>query len=133
MEESVFQRMSGHDAAHWWFVARRQILRDQIARLGLPRDARILEAGCGPGGNLGMLAEFGEVTAFEPNEPARRTAAERTGFAVHGGTLPDDALFPPGSFDLVAAFDVIEHIEDDIGAARSLPVGISIVCGARRR
>ena len=112
--------MSGHDAEHWWFVARRQILRDQIAALGLPRSARILEAGCGPGGNLGMLAEFGEVTALEPNETARRIATERTGFAVQGGTLPDDALFPLESFDLVAAFDVIEHIEDDAGAVRSL-------------
>lgn len=116
----MFQRMSGHDAEHWWFVARRQILRDQIAALGLPPGACILEAGCGPGGNLAMLAEFGAVTAFEPNETARRVATQRTGLPVRGGTLPDDSLFPPGSFDLVAAFDVIEHIEDDAGAVRSL-------------
>ena len=120
MEETVFQRMSGHDAEHWWFVARRRILRDRIAALGLPRGARILEAGCGPGGNLPMLAEFGEVTGFEPNDGARRIAEQRTGLSVRGGTLPDDGLFPPDSFDLVVAFDVIEHIEDDAGAVRSL-------------
>ncbi len=120
MEESVFQRMSGHDAAHWWFVARRRILRDQIATLGLPADARILEAGCGPAGNLAMLSEFGSVEAFEPNDTARRIAEERTGLSVRAGTLPDDALFPPESFDLVAAFDVVEHIQDDDGAVRSL-------------
>lgn len=120
MEESVFARMSGHDAEHWWFVARRRILRERIAALGLPRGARILEAGCGPGGNLPMLAAFGEVTACEPNEGARRLAEERTGLTVREATLPDDALFPPDSFDLVAAFDVIEHIEDDAGTLRSL-------------
>lgn len=47
MEESVFQRMSGHDATHWWFVARRRILRDGIAALGLPPDAQVLESGSG--------------------------------------------------------------------------------------
>ena len=120
MEETVFQRMSGHDAEHWWFVARRRILSDQIAALGLDPGARILEAGCGPGGNLSMLAAFGEVTGFEPNEGARRIAEQRTGFPVRGGTLPDDDLFPPASFDLVVAFDVIEHIDDDAGAVRSL-------------
>lgn len=120
MERVVYERMEQLDGEHWWFVARRRILADQIAALGLPPDARILEAGCGPGGNLAMLAEFGEVTAIEPNETARRIAAERTGFAVQGGTLPDDGLFPPDSFDLIAAFDVIEHIDDDAGAVRSL-------------
>lgn len=120
VEESVFARMSGHDAEHWWFVARRRILREQIAVLGLPRGARILEAGCGPGGNLAMLAEFGEVTGCEPNEGARRIAEQRTGLPVRDATLPDDTLFPAESFDLVAAFDVIEHIEDDAGAVRSL-------------
>ncbi len=49
VEESVFQRMSGHDATHWWFVARRRILRDGIAALGLPPDAQVLEADCGRG------------------------------------------------------------------------------------
>lgn len=120
MEDSVYQRMSGHDAEHWWFVARRRILRDRIAALGLPAGARILEAGCGPGGNLPMLAEFGSVSAIEPNETARRMAEARSGLAVGTATLPDDSLFPPESFDLVVALDVIEHIADDTGAVRSL-------------
>lgn len=120
MEESVFQRMSSHGAEHWWFRARRQILRDQIAALRLPPRPQILEAGCGPGGNLPMLAEFGEVTGFEPNEGARQAAIELTDIEVRGGTLPDDTLFPAESFDLIVAFDVVEHIDDDAGAVRSL-------------
>lgn len=118
-DESVFERMWGHDTEHWWFVAPRRILRDQIARLRLPRGARVHETGCGPGGDLRMLAEFGEVSAFEPEESARRIAGDRSGLRISACRLPDDSLYPPGSFDLVVAFDVIERIGDDAGALRS--------------
>lgn len=111
MDKSVYLRMSEQDARHWWFVARRRILRDQINAMHLPADARILEAGAGPGGNLAMLSEFGELEAFELNEHARRIASARSGIKVRPGALPDDISYPPDSFDLITALDVIEHID----------------------
>lgn len=120
MDRNVYLRMSKQDSAHWWFVARRQILADQIAQLRLPSDARLLEAGCGPGGNLRMLARFGKLDAFEMDAEARKIAAQRGGIDVAEGVLPDDIRCAAASYDLVAAFDVVEHIERDRESVKAM-------------
>jgi SAM-dependent methyltransferase len=120
MDRTIYLRMSEQDSKHWWFVARRQIIRDQIASLQLPKGARILEAGAGPGGNLAMLSEFGQLEAFELDEGARRIASARSGIEVQHGELPDDINYDPGSFDLIVALDVIEHIDADRESVQAL-------------
>jgi SAM-dependent methyltransferase len=42
------------------------------------------------------------------------------GVQVEAGYLPDDLPFPPESFDLVCAFDVIEHVDDDAASVKAL-------------
>lgn len=101
------------DEVHWWFVARRKILHAALERLALPEAAQILEAGCGPGGNLAMLRAFGNVSAMEMDLGACQVASARSGIEVIEGSLPDGLPFEAGSFDLIAALDVIEHVERD--------------------
>ena len=120
MDRKTYDRMRELQAAHWWFAARREILAAEIARLPLPGPSDILEAGCGPGGNLGMLSRFGAVQAIEPDEASRSYAAAQSGLTVRAGFLPDDLPAFERPFDLVAAFDVIEHVNDDAGAVRAL-------------
>jgi len=116
MERAIYDQMRVLQQDHWWFAARRKILAGEIARLPLPNPAQILEAGCGPGGNLAMLKRFGEVVAIEPDEASRAYAAEQAGVEVRGGFLPQSAPDFGKAFDLVACFDVIEHVPDDAGA-----------------
>jgi SAM-dependent methyltransferase len=120
MERAIYDQMRVLQQDHWWFAARREILSAEIARLPLPKPAQILEAGCGPGGNLAMLQRFGEVSAIEPDEASRTYAAERNGVEVRGGFLPQTAPDFGKAFDLVACFDVIEHVPDDAGAVARL-------------
>lgn len=70
--------MSAQEQDHWWFVARRAII-DSLVRtnIALPADARILEAGCGTGGNLALLAQYGALDAIEYDADARALAAAR--------------------------------------------------------
>jgi len=120
MDRATYDRMRVLQDGHWWFEGRRRILSGLIGALALPKPAQILEVGCGPGGNLAMLKRFGEVTALEPDDASRAYAAERTGVRVEGGLLPDGLPFAPASFDLVCAFDVIEHVDEDAASVAAL-------------
>ena len=99
-----------------------------IARVVRPRpNSRILEVGCGTGHNFPMLDLFGSVEAIEVDADARRMAERRLGRPVGSAPLPDLAGVPDRHFDMIASFDVIEHIEDDraalAGIARCLKPG----------
>jgi len=121
MDATLYRQMAEVQATHWWFAGRRAILESVLRALGLPPGARILEVGCGPGGNLPMLCGFGRVAAMELDafalDEARRTAAAD----VRRGWLPDGIPFGSADrFDLICLFDVLEHIRDDAGALASL-------------
>ncbi len=114
MERVVYDRMAELDETHWWYRARRDILATLIERrMALPRDARILEIGCGTGHNLQMLGRFGAADGIELDPQARALASLRTGKPVGGSPLPKLEGVPDGTYDLVAVLDVIEHIEED--------------------
>lgn len=114
MERAAYALMASHEDRHWWFTGRRAVIGALLDRLDLPASPRILEAGCGTGGNLGMLERRGHVSAFEPFDEATESARDRNPRAdVRTGKLPDDLPFTESSFDLVAALDVLEHCDDD--------------------
>lgn len=125
MDRIVYERMAAHDTTHWWYRARRDILADYLTRWGdLPKDARILEIGCGTGHNLPMLAQFGEIDAIEIDETARAKASERLGKPIGTAPLPELVGVAPGSYDLVAVLDVIEHVEDDVAALKAIATAL---------
>jgi ubiquinone/menaquinone biosynthesis C-methylase UbiE len=95
------------------------VLERAIADLRLPAGARILDAGCGSGRNMVELARHGSVTGIDLSDTSVCLARDRAaGEVVEGSVL--DLPFEEDRFDLVVSLDVIEHLEDDLGALREL-------------
>lgn len=121
MERVVYQQMAELDERHWWYRARRQVLAELIRREARPpANANILEIGCGTGHNLAMLGQFGHVDGLELDGEARALSERRLGRAVMSAPLPELAGVPERHYDLIGAFDVIEHIDDDRAALASI-------------
>jgi SAM-dependent methyltransferase len=121
MERVVYQQMAELDDRHWWYRARREIIADLIRREARPpRNAEILEIGCGTGHNLAMLSGFGHVDGLELDDEARAISEKRLGRKVMSSPLPELGEVADRHYDLIGAFDVIEHIDDDRAALASI-------------
>src|SRR5258708_30881741 len=107
MDPSLYPRMAEVEDAHWWFASRRTIVDRILDGLNLPKDAAILEPGCGTGGNFSMLARRGPLFALDAAESAVGFAQAR-GLA-HGerGALPAQIPLGDQRFDLVVVTDVL--------------------------
>jgi SAM-dependent methyltransferase len=107
---------------HWWFVGRRRILLQVLNRyLGKSAEGRrrILDVGCGTGTMLGYLASYGKAQGVDIDEEAVGYCHERGLLDVSLGEaakLP----FDNGTFDLVTALDVVEHLDDDAAALQEM-------------
>lgn len=116
MREDQYGIHADIDVQHWWWRARREIALAALARVRpAAGDLRVVEVGCGTGGNLPALARLGRVLGAEPNAAAVEVARARLGAAgeVVRHEIPE-AL--PGRFDVLFLFDVLEHLGDDAGA-----------------
>jgi SAM-dependent methyltransferase len=92
-----------------------RFLLDTVQRHA-PRSGRVLDFGAGAGQFAVPMAQLGfDVTALEPDERLRARIASAGVRAVSG---PDD--LPDGSLEYVYTLNVLEHIEDDVGALRRL-------------
>ncbi|MFZ0919322.1 MAG: class I SAM-dependent methyltransferase [Candidatus Dormiibacterota bacterium] len=111
------QRLLVAEDRHFWFRARNETL----AALAygpidnLPSGFRILEVGCGSGNVLRVLQRIaagrGEVEGLELSVEAAEVARARTGLQVTTGYLSD--VDSGARYDVIAAFDVLEHIADE--------------------
>lgn len=94
----------------------RAIHRVAPAVIGTARRPRILEIGGGRSGMAGMLFPGAEVVNLDIDPALGGDPANRDVTFVIGDAC--DLPFPDASFDLVTLFDVLEHIENDVAAAR---------------
>ncbi|CAN5467362.1 class I SAM-dependent methyltransferase [soil metagenome] len=81
---------------------------------------RVLEIGCGQGAFGARIAGRVDYVAVEPDPTSYAVAANR--IEPHGGKVINgihDAIPAGETFDIVCAFEVLEHIDDDNGALAS--------------
>jgi 2-polyprenyl-3-methyl-5-hydroxy-6-metoxy-1,4-benzoquinol methylase len=84
-------------------------------RLGLPREARLLDVGCGAGEFLALAAKAGyaRCSGIDFSKEQVRLARELSGLtSVSVSSLDDFLPGRAGAFDFVSAFEVLEHQAD---------------------
>ncbi|MBU2623906.1 MAG: class I SAM-dependent methyltransferase [Proteobacteria bacterium] len=120
MEKETYSEMYLNEDHHWWFVSRRMIIKKILSNyLPVKQERRILEVGCGTGGNLELLSNYGKIHAIEIYDEAIAMADKRGLCHVAKSSLPGDIPFE-GGFDLICMLDVLEHIDDDFSALESV-------------
>ncbi len=100
--------------SHWWFLARRRILRQLVERAleGHPA-RRIVDVGCGPGANIASLSGDCSCVGVDISGEAIKIARARHQNVefVHG-LAPADVPEAVATADLLLLTDVLEHVRD---------------------
>ena len=120
MDPAAYEVVHELEESHWYFVARRRILSRLFDELkdGSHRP-RILDVGCGTGGTMGLLEQYGDVTGVDISPKAVKYCQEQGRprlCLADGGNLP----FAENSFDLVTALDLLEHLEQESAGLREM-------------
>lgn len=118
MKTSEYATMAEREQNYWWHLGRLQIIKKHISHATKGKQpVKIMNIGCGTGGTIDMLERFGKVDNVDISDEAIRFMKDR-GYnrltKVDGIKLP----FKDGSYDLVGAFDVLEHIEEEVAALK---------------
>lgn len=111
MNKKFYQEYYTLEREGWWFKARLFILESLFKKLKFDSNISILNVGAATGATSEMLAKYGEVTSLEYDKYCCGFLKEKTGIEAINASLTD-LPFTDNSFDLVCAFDVIEHIEN---------------------
>ena len=108
------------EETHWWYVGRRRIIQWLVERIcSTLSDPRILDVGCGTGANLKMLATYGRAEGVDISPQAVDFCHERGLDSVKLGAI-EHLPYDDGSFELVTALDVIEHLDDDVAGLQEM-------------
>jgi SAM-dependent methyltransferase len=112
MRREQIAEMYALEASHWWFWGKRRVMQRLLGPRLAAGNLEILDIGCGAGANALELSAYGHVTASDRSLDALAFVRSRGVAEVVAAEAPR-LPFREAAFDLVTAYDVIEHVSDD--------------------
>ncbi len=112
MEVEEYARIAAAEDEHWWYRNTRALVADLVAPW-LPRARRILDAGCGPGGNGSWLARYGTVVGVDVSPDALGFVRSRRPETIPVRGSVTSLPFPDRAFDVVVGITVLYTVDDD--------------------
>lgn len=115
----------GSDAAltvedtSFWFAHRNRVILDAIRRV-VPPPCLFLDIGGGNGFVTRAMVRAGYPSVMLEPSPAGAANARARGLTNVISAAFQPSLFKPGQVDIAGLFDVIEHVEDDVGFLRGV-------------
>jgi ubiquinone/menaquinone biosynthesis C-methylase UbiE len=107
------------EARHFWFRGFRGFVAPAMAAVADGRQGlRLLDCGCGTGGNLALLAPYGRAVGFDLSEGGL-SMARSDGRVVAKADITQSP-FLADSVDVVTSFDVLQCVQDDVSAVREM-------------
>lgn len=120
MDQDFFAEYAVIEDTHWWFRGRRRIFEHLLAPLASGHETRrILDIGFGTGAMLTFLARYGAVIGMDMSAEAIRFARTRCDRPMLLGDITKIPL-ADRALDMVTAFDIVEHVDDERGALAEL-------------
>lgn len=111
MNREYVQQYVALEKKHWWFIARKKIICRFIDQNVPGSNLRILNIGAAGGASSEWLSKYGAVLSVE-NDPWFLEHLRQNNIDVIEASI--DALpFADEYFDMVCAFDVLEHVGND--------------------
>lgn len=111
MHQETFKRHIKNHREHWWFQARKEIIRILLKKNLKTKTNKLLDFGSGSGVNIDMLQEFGKIFVFEKDHQTYKFLKKNYKKNKNAKILK--SLNHNNKFDVILAADVIEHIKDD--------------------
>ncbi|HEV3122410.1 MAG TPA: class I SAM-dependent methyltransferase, partial [Isosphaeraceae bacterium] len=119
MNPVEYDRLFQNEDHYWWYKTRRELVVKLVQGLELSPGARILDVGCGTGATAAALGALGRVAAADLS-PLALERCRRRGVAELLQARAEALPLRSDSCDVIVAIDIIEHIDDDLGALREL-------------
>jgi SAM-dependent methyltransferase len=115
MQHAEFAAHAKLEERHWWFTARREILRHLLHTVAPAHDSpALLDIGCGTGGNIAAFANEYRAMGLDPSADAIAFARARyPGVSFVQTSDPEQGRAHLADGGAVLLTDVLEHVEDD--------------------
>lgn len=112
MEEQLYDELRRIEDVHWWLTTRRsillQFLRSTLATL--PSPSLVLDCGSGTGSLSRYVSDEARLVGLDVSIKGLEESDSTRRFVC--GNV-EELPFRPGAFDVVCAFDLLEHLDND--------------------